>query len=344
MHNQPSRTQDLNALCVRPIQPGEKDRWNHLIETHHYLHSRRLVGESIRYVATLSDKWVALLGWTTGAFKLNARDEWIGWSEQHQSERFKFIVNNSRFLVLPGVQIKNLASRALAMNMKRLSKDWLSAYAHNVVLVETFVDPTLYQGTCYQAAGFSLIGRTKGYGISAGDYYYHGNRKLIFVRPLYRKAIDWLVAPFLTPFLLEGSTREALVNLNRMPLYGKDGLLGYMNRIPDWRNPGGRRHSLGIVLSLVVSAVLAGVEIKFARIADWIKRLPWSVIRALGGRRYYGAPSEPTIRRTMQTVDPKQVVQEISRWLLRHNKSQVIPEVEKRIHALCQRRAGGGRR
>lgn len=184
MNNKLNKTVNLDSLIVRPIKKDEKDRWNHLIKKHHYLHSRRLVGESMRYVATINQKWVALLGWTGPSFKLADRDDWIGWCKKHKQQRLKYIANSARLLILPEINIKNLASKALALNLKRLSDDWVRKYNHPVVLVETFIDPSLFKGTCYRAANFIEIGKTKGYGVSAGDYYYHGNKKLMALRYL----------------------------------------------------------------------------------------------------------------------------------------------------------------
>ena len=163
MQDTRSESRSLDALEVRPIR--EKARWNRLVTNHHYLGSARLAGESVRYVATIENRWVALLGWSGAAFKLADRDRWIGWCETQRKQRFKYVVNNSRFLILPGVEIKNLASKALALNRKRLFCDWVEAYRHPVVLAETFVDPAHFHGTSYRAAGFTVVGRTKGYGL-----------------------------------------------------------------------------------------------------------------------------------------------------------------------------------
>ena len=171
MDTKSNRNINLNSLIVRPIKEKEKDRWNYLIKKHHYLHSRRLVGKSMRYIGILNNKWVALLGWTGPSFKLADRDNWIGWCKKHKQQRVKYIANSARLLILPGVNIKNLASKALALNLKRLSHDWVQKYNHPIILVETFIDPSRFKGTCYRAANFFEIGKTKGYGVSAGDYY-----------------------------------------------------------------------------------------------------------------------------------------------------------------------------
>jgi len=85
----------LKALAVRPIRKKEQNAWDELIATHHYLGFRKLVGESIRYVALLDGNWMALLGWCSAAFKSSPRDRWIGWSEKQRLQRLRFIANNS---------------------------------------------------------------------------------------------------------------------------------------------------------------------------------------------------------------------------------------------------------
>jgi len=107
---------------------------------YHYLGFKHLVGESTRYVALLEEQWIALLGWSSAAFKSAPRDQWIGWSEEQRPQRLKFLANNSRYLILPGILVKNLASKTLALNLKHLSADWLADYGHPVLLAETFVD------------------------------------------------------------------------------------------------------------------------------------------------------------------------------------------------------------
>ena len=121
---------NLKGLIVRPITPGEEKDWNTLMATHHYLGFHGLTGRNMKYVALLDGRWVALIGWGGAALKCSPRDRWIDWSKERKYERLQFIANNQRFLILPGVSIKNLASRALALNVKRLSADWEAVYGH----------------------------------------------------------------------------------------------------------------------------------------------------------------------------------------------------------------------
>ncbi len=332
---------DLSTLTVRPIRKGERSSWDHLVEQHHYLHSSRLGGEMNRYVAILQNKWAALLGWSGPSFKLAARDNWIGWCQKQHRQRLKYLINNSRFLILPGIRIKNLASKALALNLQRISADWVKSYGHPIAMVETFVDPSQFNATSYRAAGFIEVGRTKGYGIHAGNYYHHGQRKLILLRPVKRRAKELLTAPFLSPILLEGSERKPLADLNRLNLYQEDGLLERLGAVPEWRKGRGRRHHRSIVFSLIVCAILAGVKNEYIEISRWLESIPFRYFkRYFGCRRIYGRPSEPTIRRSLQSVDSEKLCKIVSSWLCSQNKAEIIAPVVERLQSLCKSQLG----
>ena len=101
---------------------------------HHYLPFRRLVGRSVRHVAVFGGHWLALIGWHAGAFKLKARDRWIGWLPEQQFRRLHLIANNARFVILPGCSVSNLASRVLAFSVRRVSSDVRAAHGHRVPL------------------------------------------------------------------------------------------------------------------------------------------------------------------------------------------------------------------
>lgn len=119
---------DFKKLVVRPISPDERLHWRYLMEHYHYLGDRVIVGEHLLYVALLEDEIVGCIGWGSAALRVPVRDEFIGWNFETKSYRLQFIANNVRFLILPHVRIKNLASRIISLNLKRLSRDWESRY------------------------------------------------------------------------------------------------------------------------------------------------------------------------------------------------------------------------
>ena len=156
--HQPELVRDVK---VRLVASAERSLWNSLMKQYHYLGFQSLVGQSLRYVAVHEGQWLALLGWGSAALKCKARDQWIGWTEALKLLRLPLVANNARFLILPGVGIPNLASRILALNLKRLSDDWYEAHGHPIYLAETFVDPRFYRGTCYRTAEWLYLGTTQ---------------------------------------------------------------------------------------------------------------------------------------------------------------------------------------
>lgn len=162
------------------------------------------------------------------------------------------MANNQRFLILPGVSVKNLTSRVLALNCRRLSADWEAVYGHPLLMVETFVDHSRFAGTCYRAAGWIPVGRTSGYGRKNGVYYYHGQTKTVFIKPLVKKASAILSAPFLPPELTGGE--RAMVDLNKVALETKGGLLDYLALVKDPRKRRGIRHAQISILAIAICA------------------------------------------------------------------------------------------
>ncbi len=149
-----SRFANAGRLVVRPVRGEERAPWRKLMQAHHYLGFQRIVGQSLWYVATPDEQWVALLGWGAAALKCSARDAWIGWTPSLKFRRLRLMVNNVHFLILPAWHRPNPASQVLALNLRRLSEDWERCYGHPIRLTETFVDPARFRGTCYRAAGF----------------------------------------------------------------------------------------------------------------------------------------------------------------------------------------------
>jgi Druantia protein DruA len=154
---------NLREIIVRPVRPFEEPLYREQMQKHHYLGFLPKIGETLWYIASWHDKWVALLSFSTPAWKCAARDRWIGWDLHHQYDRLHLLTNNSRFLILPEYHIPNLASRLLSLCQRRLPADWQENFAHPVVLLETFVDPQRFHGTVYKASNWLYVGDTKGF-------------------------------------------------------------------------------------------------------------------------------------------------------------------------------------
>ena len=161
-------TQPVHALPrpqLCPVVHRDHSRlWNEYIHRYHYLGHKPLPGAQLRYFVTIDQQIVAALGFGAAAWQTAPRDEFIGWSHEQRQSRLSLIVNNARFLIMPWVTSKNLASTILAMVAHRLIDDWERQYGICPVLLETFVDTERFTGTCYKAANWIYVGKTKGRG------------------------------------------------------------------------------------------------------------------------------------------------------------------------------------
>jgi hypothetical protein len=155
----------LSAIQLRLVTKRKDSRlWNEYIERYHYLGYTPLPGAQLRYFVTMDEQILALLGFGASAWQIAPRDKFIGWDREQQLRGLPLIVNNARFLILPWVQSKNLASKILAMTARQLPVDWFNRYNITPVLMETFVESERFRGTCYRAANWIHVGKTKGRG------------------------------------------------------------------------------------------------------------------------------------------------------------------------------------
>jgi hypothetical protein len=306
---------NLDRLVVRPITLQERQRWRQLMRQHHYLGFKSVVGESICYVATIDDQWVALLAWGMAAMKNHHREAWIGWDEALKWHRLHLVANNTRFLVLPGAHIKNLASKVLSVNMRRLSRDWQERYGHPILLAETFVDLSRFKATCYRAAGWIPLGETRGFARSGSGYSAHGQPKMLFVRPLHPDAQRMLSAAFSPPVVTNRKEKIPVIDVNRLPIEGEDGLIDVLRTVVDPRKRRGIRHPLICILAIAVCACLSGAR-SFEAIAEWASELSRDALKRLGSKRSR-APSEKCIRTTLQRLNAPEFDDAICSWLSR---------------------------
>jgi hypothetical protein len=281
----------------------------------HYLGDGAIVGERLRYVAESDSRWLALLGWGAAALKSRHREAFVGWQEKLKIERLSFVANNVRFLILPWVEVPHLASFVLAANLRRLSNDWQRVYGHRILLAETFVDLKRFRATCYRASNWKYLGETRGMRREGKGYAEHGRPKGLFVYPLEPRAREILTAPFPSPEILENPTVATIaIDVNKLPLEGKGGLIEVLRDIKDPRAPQGLRHPFPSVLALSVMAALSGMK-SYAAIAEWASSLPKEIFKRL--RCWcHQAPSEPTFRRVLQSVDPDEVDQKVGQWMM----------------------------
>ena len=155
--------------------------WDRLVREYHYLGYQKLLGHRLKYLALLEGRPVAALAFSAPARVLRVRDQWVGWSAAQRTAHLDRVVNNSRFLILPWVAIQNLASHVLARTLARLPREWTARFGTRPWLVETFVDPARFAGTCYRAANWHALGQTFGSGKQGPGYVYHGAVKEVYV-------------------------------------------------------------------------------------------------------------------------------------------------------------------
>jgi len=156
---------ELRDLRLEIVDGKQASRlWNEYVDRYHYLGYTKLPGAQLRYLARACGQVVAALGFAASAWKTAPRDEFIGWSHKQRKRNLQLVVNNARFLILPWVRCRNLASKLLGMAARRLPDDWDRRYAYRPVLLETFVEVERFEGTSYKAANWIHVGETQGRG------------------------------------------------------------------------------------------------------------------------------------------------------------------------------------
>jgi len=182
------KVSDYGSLTFTMVRKSaEEPLWDFLIHQYHYLGRPLLVGSYLKYLVHLDGHLVAAMGWASAALKVASRDTFIGWDPETRKRNLHQVVNNVRFLLLPWVRVRHLASKILGANARALKRDWQAFYNTPIQLLETFVDMSRFPGTSYRAANWQFIGTTKGSAKRGNRYTYHGQAKAVFVYPLTRK-------------------------------------------------------------------------------------------------------------------------------------------------------------
>ncbi len=152
------------GIEIRSVEKGELGLWNEYVQRYHYLGYKIPFGLHQRYFIVLNTgQTVGCMLYSVAAWAVECRDKWIGWTPDERYRNLNKIINNSRFLIFPWVNIKNLASKALSLASRHIIQDWQERFGYKPQLIETFVD-TRFKGTCYKAAGWHYLGITKGRG------------------------------------------------------------------------------------------------------------------------------------------------------------------------------------
>jgi hypothetical protein len=180
----------LQLLLVK----GQADSrsWRQCVEQHHYLGCPVPYGAHLRYWVRHEGRALACLLWTSPAWRMKPRDTWIGWTDQQRQQNLQRIVNNGRFLILPWVKVRGLASMILARCARQLPRDWEAHYGYRPLLLETLVDAQRFAGTCYRAANWIHVGQTAGRGRMDRYKLRQEPVKDIYLYPLSRHAVQLL--------------------------------------------------------------------------------------------------------------------------------------------------------
>jgi Domain of unknown function (DUF4338) len=181
---------ECEPLELAMVEGKKESRlWREQVECYHYLGCRVPFGANLRYWARNRDRELACLLWTSPAWKMQARDAWIGWSDEQRRCNLQSVVSNSRFLILPWVRVKGLASKILALSARHMPNHWEIRYGNRPLLLETLVDAARFRGTCYRAANWIHVGQTAGRGRMDREHKSHGRAvKDIYLYPLIHDA------------------------------------------------------------------------------------------------------------------------------------------------------------
>lgn len=302
---------NLKEILIQPVGRSEEQRYQDLMQEHHYPGRLPKISETLWYIALWQDQWIALLSFSAAAWKCAARDQWIGRDSRHQYDRLKLLANNSRFLILPDWHLPNLGSRVLSLCQKRLPADWQDSFGHPLVLLETFVDPQRFHGTVYRAANWLHVGESRGFRRTGKGYTPKSHSpKMVFLKALQPDARELLSRPVLEPPYRTGGTKTMLKaeQMRSLP--------DFFAQIPDPRREQGRRHRLSTVLAIAAGAVLCGMR-GYKAISDWAQSLGQKARERFRCRYEKGrfvVPSENIIRDVLIRVDPEHLDRALQQW------------------------------
>jgi hypothetical protein len=201
---------ELMPIKLQVITESEQKRqWNEYVDRYHYLGYRRPIGSHLRYyIIDRNNRRLGCLLFSFATWSLSCRDQWIGWTDKQREAHLNLVVNNNRFLLFPWVKVAHLASKTLSLAQLQIADDWEKHHGYRPALLETFVDPTHYKGTCYRASNWQCIGQT-----STDSK--QKTKKDVYIYPLHAQVHEALcnpqkspskkVQPFKTAYLPEAS-------------------------------------------------------------------------------------------------------------------------------------------
>ena len=204
----------IGEVGLEPVslqQPERLKLWSGLIERYHYLGNSPLAGAQMRYLIVSEKGILGALGFSAAAWRTEVRDRWIGWDDEHRLDHLDKVVNNARFLILPGVRVPNLASKVLSLCARQLPSDWQRRYGYEPLLLETFVEHKRFRGSSYRAANWQYLGLTKGRGKMDQNHEHKKSIKAVYCYPLrkdFRELLGGREGLWQKPSLLNWAEKE----------------------------------------------------------------------------------------------------------------------------------------
>ncbi|MDL1969284.1 MAG: DUF4338 domain-containing protein [Deltaproteobacteria bacterium] len=184
VENKLSMLKPIEIVCIQ--NRTQQKMYRSLIEHHHYLHYTRPVGEHVEYLFFKDKTPIGAMGWSSAPRHIGSRDQYLGWNQAERIDHLHKVIVNTRFLILPWIRVKNLASYLLGSIARRISADWEKRYHHPIYWLETFVDPSQgFAGTCYKAANWIYLGQTTGRGKNDHTNKPTRSIKMVFGYPLH---------------------------------------------------------------------------------------------------------------------------------------------------------------
>jgi hypothetical protein len=277
------------------------------------------VGEHLRYAFIYKGQWLAVATWSSAAFHIKDRDQFIGWTPEQCRRRLPLLANNSRLLVLPDCHYPNLISRFMKLMLGRLSADWQQRWGHPLAMVESFVDPRFYQGTAYKVSGWSHLGKTAGWKRDADDFYEKNDApKQIWVRELVKKACVKLRAPQLPADWAK--VEEAVPPRCTGKVQQIRSLMESVEKeVPEFRRAQALAYPLPGLICLMTMAAAQGVVRGPQDLADYADTLTQAQLRALKFRADpdtgdIRCPKKTTFTRVLHEVDDDLVERALLQW------------------------------
>lgn len=270
-------------ITVRECTYNDRKRYDELEGEYHYMGESHGAGDTMRLIFEEDGKWVALMTWAASCYALKARDERIGWNPALRVPRLKLIVNNRRFtlLIKKGTR-QNLASQILGLAIRELPALWQRKWGYTPLLAETFCDIEHSAGTCYRAAGWEAVGKTRGFSrvAHARDFYVpNGKAKVLFMKPLRRDAWELILSKDL-PNECRAATRTKAIGVLPFNTKQVDDLFWEFCHVKDPRGRN-RTFSIGTLLTLYVMAAAAGAK-DLKEVVAFVKRLTHKQLKELG--------------------------------------------------------------